>query len=68
VLVRLTPGDHLFKVCPEWRAQREILWAEVWEVAERRNRRFKIRDLLFDGRCSQAVLCRLPLHEKAGPG
>jgi len=21
--------DHLFKVCPEWRAQQKVLWAEV---------------------------------------
>jgi len=21
--------DHLFKVCPEWKAQQKILWAEV---------------------------------------
>jgi len=30
--------DHLFKVCPDWKAQQKILWAEVrkefWEVEE----------------------------------
>jgi len=23
--------EHLFKVCPEWKAQQKILWAEVWK-------------------------------------
>ena len=32
------------------------MWAEVWKEAGRGKSRFKIRDLLADGRCSQAVL------------
>ena len=43
-------------MCPEWRAQRNILWAEVQEETGRWKSRWKIRDLLADGRCSRAVL------------
>jgi len=43
--------DHLFKVWAEWRGQQRILWAEArWKS------RWKVRDLLADGRCSRAVL------------
>jgi len=48
--------EHLFKVCPEWKAQREILWAEVLKETRRGKSRWKIRDLLADGRRTQAVL------------
>ena len=44
------------KVCSEWKAQQKILWAEVWKKAWPRKSRSKIRDLLTNGRCSQAVL------------
>jgi len=47
---------HLFKVCPEWRAQQKILWAEVQKETGRWKNRWKIRDLLADGKCSRAVL------------
>ena len=43
-------------MCPEWKAQQKILWAEVREESGRGNSRFKIQDLLSNGRCSQAVL------------
>ena len=33
-----------------------ILWAEVLKETGRRKHRFTVRDLLADGRCSQAVL------------
>ena len=49
------PGSPL-KVCPEWKAQQKILWAEVQKESGRRKSRCKVRDLLADGRCSQAVL------------
>jgi len=26
---RIQTREHLFKVCPEWKAQQKILWAEV---------------------------------------
>ena len=42
-------------MCPKWKAQK-ILWAEVLEESEREKSRFKIRDHLADGRCSQSVL------------
>ena len=48
--------DHLFKVCPEWKTQQKVLWAEVRKGSGRGKDRFTIRDLLADGRCSQAVL------------
>jgi len=49
-------SDHLFKVCPEWRVQQKILWAEVQMETVKRKSRWKIRDLIADGRCGQAVL------------
>jgi len=48
--------DRLFKVCPKWKAQKKILWAEVREESGRGKSRFKIWGLLADERCSQAVL------------
>jgi len=41
---------------PKWKAQQKILWAEVREGSGRGKSQCKIRDLLADGRCSQAVL------------
>jgi len=48
--------DHLFKVCPEWKAQQKVLGAEVRKESGRWKSRWKIWDLLADGRCGQAVL------------
>ena len=48
--------EHLFKECPEQKAQQKILWAEVWKETGRWKSRWKIRDLLADARCSQAAL------------
>ena len=48
--------DHLFKECPEWKPQQKILWAEVRNQTGRWKDRWKVRDLLADGRCSRAVL------------
>jgi hypothetical protein len=48
--------EHVFKNCPEWKEQQKGLWAEVWKETGRGKSRFKIRDLLADGRCSRAVL------------
>jgi hypothetical protein len=48
--------EHLFKVCPEWKAQQKILWAEVRKAAGRWKDKWKIRDLLADERCGRAVL------------
>ena len=42
-------------MCPKWKAQQKFLWAEVREEYGGKNR-CKIRDLLADGRRSQAVL------------
>jgi len=53
-------------VCPEWKAQQKIPWAEGWRVAGRDKSRFKIRDLLAGGRGAW-----LPLrcgYGKAGRG
>ena len=46
----------LFKVCPEWKMQQKILWAEVLKETKRWKSRWTVRDLLADGRCGQAVL------------
>jgi len=48
--------DHLFKECPEWKPQQKILWAEVKKETGRWKDRWKVRDLMADGRCSRAVL------------
>jgi len=64
---RTPTRDHLFKVCPEWKSQQKILWVEVQEESGRGKSRFKIQDLLADGRRGT----RLPLHYgcgNAGPG
>jgi len=53
---RTQTRNHLFKECPEWKAQQKILWAEVQEGSGRGKNQFKTRDLLADGRCSKAVL------------
>jgi len=61
--------DHLFKVCPEWKAQQKILWAEVRKESGRGKDRLTIWDLLAEGRCSQAVLNFLATTDgKAGSG
>ena len=48
--------EHIFKVCPEWKAQQKILWAQVWKETGRWKDQLKIRDLLADERCSRSVL------------
>jgi len=48
--------EHLFKVCPEWKAQQKILWAEVRKETGEGKDRWKIRNLLADERCGRAVL------------
>ena len=48
--------EHLFKECPEWKAQQKILWAEVKKETGRWKDRWKIRDLLADERCARPVL------------
>jgi hypothetical protein len=48
--------DHLFKECAEWRGQQKTLWREVRKETGRGKRRWKVRDLLADERCSRAVL------------
>jgi len=40
------PRDHLFKVCPEWKMQLKILWAEVLKETKRWKSRWTVRDLL----------------------
>jgi len=42
--------EHLFKVCPEWKAQQMTLWAEVRKEARRWKDRWKMRNLLADER------------------
>jgi len=67
--------DHLLKVCPEWKAQQKILWAEVQKESREWKSRWGIRDILADGSCGQVVLVSLsstdvgrlvPTEEDAG--
>ena len=53
---RTQTRDHLFKEYPEWKPQQKILWAEVKKETGGWKDRWKVRDLLADGRCSRAVL------------
>jgi len=53
---RMQTREHLFKECPEWKPQQKIMWAEVKKETGKGKDRWKVRDLLADGRCSQAVL------------
>jgi len=46
--------DYLFRVCPEWKAQQKIQWAEGWR--RREGGRAGSRSRTFDARCSQTVL------------
>jgi hypothetical protein len=48
--------EHLFKDCPHWKAQRKILWAEMWKETGRAKNRLKIREPFADERCSRAIL------------
>jgi len=57
---RTQTRDHHSKECPEWKPQQKILWAEVKKETGKGKDRWKVRDLLADGRCSQAVLDFLP--------
>jgi len=52
----LQTRDHLFKVCPEWKMQQNILWAEVLKETKKWKSRWTVQDLLADGMCAQAVL------------
>ena len=53
---RTQTGDHLFKECSEWKPQQKILWGDVKKETGKWKDRWKVRDLLADGRCSRAVL------------
>ena len=53
---RTQTWDHLFKECPEWKLQQKALWAEVKKETGRWKDRWKVKDLLADGRCIRAVL------------
>ena len=43
-------------MCPEWKLQQKVLWAEAQKETGRWKSRWKIRDLLADKRCRKAVL------------
>jgi len=48
--------DHLFKHCSRWKDQQAQLWARVKEATRKGKRKWRVRDLLADERCSPAVL------------
>jgi len=52
---RTQTRDHLLRECLEWKPQQKILWAEVKKETGKGKDWWKVRDLLADGRCSQAV-------------
>ena len=56
--------EHLFKVCPEWKAQQKTLWAELWKEAGKWKSRWRIRGLLADGRWPGGA--GLPLCHRRG--
>ena len=43
-------------MCPEWKTQQKILWAEVRKETGRRNDQWRIRDFLADEGCGRTVL------------
>ena len=49
-------------MCPEWKAQQKILWADV----RKETGRWKIRDLPADERCGRAVLDFLSTTDVGG--
>jgi hypothetical protein len=53
---RTQTREYCFKVCPAWKEQQGILWAEVRKETGRWKSRWKVQDLLADERCSRAVL------------
>jgi hypothetical protein len=53
---RTQTRDHLLKECPEWKPQQKTLWVEMKKETGIWKQRWKVRDLLADGRCSRAVL------------
>jgi len=55
-------------VCPEWKAQQKILWAEVRKETGRWKDWWKIRDLLADKRRGRAVLDLLSTTDVGRPG
>jgi len=48
--------EQVFKNCGRWKQQQKVLWKEVWKETGRGKRRFAVRDLLADDRCSRVVL------------
>jgi len=53
---RTQTREHVFELCPEWKAQQKILWAEVQRETGRGESRFTIREVLGDTRCNQSSL------------
>jgi len=48
--------NHLFKECRRWKTQQKVLWEEVRKATGKGKNRFRIRDLLADGRCTRPIL------------
>ena len=57
--------DHLFKVCPHWKMQQMVVWAEVLKVTKCGKSRWTARDLLAGERCERAVFDFLPRTDVA---
>lgn len=48
--------EHLFRNCPQWRAQQKMLWMEVRRDTGMGKNRAKMRDLFVDERYTRAIL------------
>jgi hypothetical protein len=48
--------EHLFKYCRRWKGQHKVLWKSVREASGRLMTSTSIKDLLWDRRCSAAVI------------
>src|SRR5258706_6712651 len=48
--------DHLFKHCYKWKDQQAAMWARVKDETKNGKQKWRVGDLLGDGRCSPAVL------------
>jgi hypothetical protein len=48
--------EHLFKHCRRWKGQHKVLWKSVREASGRLMKSTSIKDLLWDRRCSAAVI------------
>ena len=59
--------DHLFKRCYKWKKQQAAMWARAKEESKKGKQKWRVGDLLADGRRSPAVLDSLRVGRAAPP-